>query len=101
MTERGMWVLVGGLQPASTATVVRSHAGEESMTDGPLTPTRSDWSDRVACDARTLQRRARSGRLNLQHEQRDDDREQSIAERENSGRVVRTFEVLSLFVVVQ
>jgi hypothetical protein len=35
MTERRIWLFVGGLQPARTATVVRSTAGETSMTDGP------------------------------------------------------------------
>jgi hypothetical protein len=35
ITERGLWVFGGGLQPASTATVVRSNEGETSMTDGP------------------------------------------------------------------
>jgi hypothetical protein len=35
MTERGIWVFVGGLQPANTSTVVRSNAGQTSMTDGP------------------------------------------------------------------
>lgn len=35
ITERGIWVFGGGLQPASTATVVRSNVGETSMTDGP------------------------------------------------------------------
>ena len=35
MTERGVWVFVGGLQPASSATVVRSNAGETSMTEAP------------------------------------------------------------------
>jgi hypothetical protein len=35
LTERGIWVFGGGLQPASTATVVRSKEGDTSMTDGP------------------------------------------------------------------
>jgi hypothetical protein len=35
MSDRRIWLFVAGLQPASTATVVRSHAGETSMTDGP------------------------------------------------------------------
>lgn len=35
MSEQGTWLFVAGLQPASTATVVRSNAGETSMTDGP------------------------------------------------------------------
>ncbi|HEU5084880.1 MAG TPA: YciI family protein [Acidimicrobiales bacterium] len=31
----GAWVFAGGLQPATSATVVRSNAGDVSMTDGP------------------------------------------------------------------
>jgi hypothetical protein len=31
----GAWVFAGGLQPASSATVVRADGGEVSMTDGP------------------------------------------------------------------
>jgi len=31
----GAWVFAGGLQPPSSATVVRAAAGEISMTDGP------------------------------------------------------------------
>ncbi len=33
--EAGAWVFGGGLQPASSATVVRSSDGEISMIDGP------------------------------------------------------------------
>ena len=32
----GAWVFTGGLHPASTATVVRSHRGDVVMTDGPF-----------------------------------------------------------------
>ena len=32
----GAWVFAGGLQPASSATVVRSTGGQVSMTDGPF-----------------------------------------------------------------
>jgi len=35
MTAQGVWVFAGGLEPAYTATVVRSNAGVTSMTDGP------------------------------------------------------------------
>jgi hypothetical protein len=35
MAERGIWVFAGGLEPVDSATVVRSNAGETSMTDGP------------------------------------------------------------------
>lgn len=31
----GAWVFAGGLQPATSATVVRSNGGDVSMTDGP------------------------------------------------------------------
>jgi hypothetical protein len=32
----GAWIFAGGLHPPSTATVVRSHAGEVLTTDGPF-----------------------------------------------------------------
>jgi hypothetical protein len=32
----GAWVFAGGLQPASSATVVRAGGGDVSMTDGPF-----------------------------------------------------------------
>lgn len=35
LESAGAWVFGGGLQPASSATVVRSANGEVSMTDGP------------------------------------------------------------------
>ncbi len=35
MTSSGAWVFGGGLQPTSSATVVRSTGGQVSMTDGP------------------------------------------------------------------
>ncbi len=35
LTAAGGWVFAGGLQPASSATVVRPTGGEVSMTDGP------------------------------------------------------------------
>ena len=35
LQRAGAWVFAGGLHPASSATVVRSDAGEVSMTDGP------------------------------------------------------------------
>jgi hypothetical protein len=40
MTARGVWVFAGGLEPASTATVVRSNGREVSMTDGPYAETK-------------------------------------------------------------
>ena len=36
----GAWVFAGGLQPASTATVVRVDNGETIMTDGPFIETK-------------------------------------------------------------
>lgn len=35
LTAKGAWLFAAGLLPASSATVVRSSAGELSMTDGP------------------------------------------------------------------
>lgn len=35
LESAGAWVFAGGLQPATSATVVRSSAGDVSMTDGP------------------------------------------------------------------
>ncbi len=35
LEEAGAWVFAGGLQPASSATVVRADGDEVSMTDGP------------------------------------------------------------------
>lgn len=36
----GAWVFAAGLHPASSATVVRTTAGEVSMTDGPYAETK-------------------------------------------------------------
>ncbi len=33
--DAGAWVFAGGLHPPSSATVVRAHDGDVSMTDGP------------------------------------------------------------------
>jgi hypothetical protein len=38
--QAGAWVFAAGLQPASSATVVRSSGGEVSMTDGPYAETK-------------------------------------------------------------
>jgi hypothetical protein len=35
LQSAGAWVFGGGLQPASTATVLRANRGEVAMTDGP------------------------------------------------------------------
>lgn len=40
LTESGGWVFAGGLQPASSATVLRANAGAISMTDGPYAETK-------------------------------------------------------------
>ncbi|HEY1650543.1 MAG TPA: YciI family protein [Acidimicrobiales bacterium] len=36
----GVWVFAGGLQPASSATVVRDEGGEVVVTDGPFTESK-------------------------------------------------------------
>lgn len=40
LMKAGAWVFAAGLQPASSATVVRSSGGEVSMTDGPYAETK-------------------------------------------------------------
>ena len=40
LQQAGAWVFAAGLQPASSATVVRSSAGQVSMTDGPYAETK-------------------------------------------------------------
>lgn len=40
MERTGVWMFGAGLQPQSTATVVRSTGGEVSMTDGPYAETK-------------------------------------------------------------
>jgi hypothetical protein len=40
MERTGVWVFGAGLQPQSTATVVRATGGEVSMTDGPYAETK-------------------------------------------------------------
>jgi hypothetical protein len=40
LQQAGAWVFAAGLQPASSATVVRSAAGQVSMTDGPYAETK-------------------------------------------------------------
>jgi hypothetical protein len=40
LMQSGAWVFAAGLQPASSATVVRSSGGEVSMTDGPYAETK-------------------------------------------------------------
>lgn len=36
----GAWVFAGGLHPADTATVIRSHDGDTRITDGPCAETK-------------------------------------------------------------
>jgi hypothetical protein len=40
LQKAGTWVFAAGLYPASSSTVVRSSAGEVSMTDGPYAETK-------------------------------------------------------------
>jgi hypothetical protein len=40
LQNAGAWVFAAGLHPASSATVVRSSAGDVSMTDGPYAETK-------------------------------------------------------------
>jgi hypothetical protein len=40
MERVGAWVFAAGLQPASSATVVRTAGGDVSMTDGPYAETK-------------------------------------------------------------
>jgi hypothetical protein len=40
MERAGAWVFVAGLEPASSATVVRAAGGDVSMTDGPYAETK-------------------------------------------------------------
>jgi hypothetical protein len=40
LQKAGAWVFGAGLHPASSATVVRSSAGDVSMTDGPYAETK-------------------------------------------------------------
>jgi hypothetical protein len=40
LQKAGAWVFACGLHPASSATVVRSSAGDVSMTDGPYAETK-------------------------------------------------------------
>ena len=41
LESAGAWVLAGGLQPASSATVISPADGEVSITDGPYADTRA------------------------------------------------------------
>lgn len=40
LTDAGAWVFAGGLQPATSATVLRASGSDVSMTDGPFAETK-------------------------------------------------------------
>ena len=40
LQSSGVWVFAGGLQPPSSATVVRAHGGQVVTTDGPFAETK-------------------------------------------------------------
>ena len=40
LQSTGVWVFAGGLQPATSATVVREEGGEVLVTDGPFTESK-------------------------------------------------------------
>ena len=54
LTGAGMWVFGAGLQPASTATVLRASAGGVSMTDGPYAETKEQIGGILILEARDL-----------------------------------------------
>ncbi len=51
LQDAGAWVFGGGLQPASSATVVRAAEGGVSMTDGPFAETREQMGGFYVIDA--------------------------------------------------
>jgi len=54
LQQAGAWVFAAGLHPASSATVVRSSAGEVSMTDGPYAETKEQMGGFWAIEAADL-----------------------------------------------
>src|SRR5690606_4879717 len=50
----GAWVFAGGLQPAASATVVRTTDGEVSMTDGPYAESKEQMGGFWVVEARDL-----------------------------------------------
>jgi hypothetical protein len=50
----GAWVFGAGLQPASSATVIRSTAGQVSMTDGPYAESKEQMGGFWVIDAADL-----------------------------------------------
>ena len=55
MAERGIWVFAGGLEPVDSATVVRSDAGETSMTDGPYAESKDLVTGSMIFEAASLE----------------------------------------------
>ncbi|WP_426573967.1 YciI family protein [Aquihabitans sp. McL0605] len=51
MIEAGVWVFAGGLQPTTSATVLRSAATGVSMTDGPYAETKEQMAGFWVIDA--------------------------------------------------
>ena len=56
MERTGVWVFGAGLQPQSTATVVRAGGGEVSMTDGPYAETKEQMGGFWVIEAADLDR---------------------------------------------
>ena len=54
LRTEGAWVFGAGLAPASTATVVRSTAGDVSMTDGPYAESKEQMGGFYIIDAPDL-----------------------------------------------
>lgn len=54
LRNAGAWVFAAGLHPASSATVLRSTAGEVSMTDGPYAETKEQMGGFWIIEARDL-----------------------------------------------
>jgi hypothetical protein len=55
LQQAGAWVFAAGLHPTSSATVVRSFAGEVSMTDGPYAETKEQMGGFWMIDAADLE----------------------------------------------
>ena len=54
LTAAGAWVFGGGLQPASSATVLRGDNGSVSMTDGPYAETKEQMGGLWVIEAADL-----------------------------------------------
>ena len=54
LQKAGAWVFAAGLHPASSATVVRSSAGQVSMTDGPYAESKEQMGGFWVVDAADL-----------------------------------------------